>query len=163
MTIFFAWFMIRKSAILSASYGQGKSCISKGLVKQTGKIAVNENIQNTITKTHTHTPLKAVDFGFHTKRKDKPIMPVFRVEKVKDYTIMPNTHLRNRQLSLRAKGLLCQMLSLPPEWNFTLQGLAYINKEGLDAITTIIHKLEQAGYITRNRIRDEKGLLREMD
>lgn len=43
-------------------------------------------------------------------------MPVFRVEKVKDYTIMANTHLRNRQLSLRAKGLLCQMLSLPPEW-----------------------------------------------
>ena len=71
-------------------------------------------------------------------------MPVFRVEKVKDYTIMPNTHLRNRQLSLRAKGLLCQMLSLPPEWNFTLQGLAYINKEGLDAITTIIHELERA-------------------
>ena len=89
-------------------------------------------------------------------------MPVFRVEKVKDYTIMPNTHLRNRQLSLRAKGLLCQMLSLPPEWNFTLQGLAYINKEGLDAITTIIHELERAEYITRNRIRDEKGLLREM-
>ncbi|NBJ95095.1 hypothetical protein D5281_21675 [bacterium 1xD42-62] len=55
------------------------------------------------------------------------------------------------------------MLSLPPEWNFTLQGLAYINKEGLDAITTIIHELEQAGYITRNRIRDEKGLLREME
>ncbi len=90
-------------------------------------------------------------------------MPVFRVEKVKDYTIMPNTHLRNRQLSLRAKGLLCQMLSLPPEWNFTLQGLAYINKEGLDAITTIIHELERAGYITRNRIRNEKGQLREME
>ncbi len=92
-------------------------------------------------------------------------MPVFRVEKVKDYTIMPcrNTHLRNRQLSLRAKGLLCQMLALPPEWNFTLQGLAYINKEGLDAITAIIHELEQAGYITRDRICDEKGLLREME
>ena len=73
-------------------------------------------------------------------------MPVFRVEKVKDYTIMPNTHLRNRQLSLRAKGLLCQMLSLPPEWNFTLQGLAYINKEGLDAITTVIHEPEQAKH-----------------
>lgn len=55
------------------------------------------------------------------------------------------------------------MLSLPPEWNFTLHGLAYINKEGLDAITTIIHELEQAGYISRNRIRDEKGLLREME
>ena len=90
-------------------------------------------------------------------------MPVFKVKKVKDYTIMPNTHLHNRQLSLRAKGLLCQMLSLSPEWNFTLQGLAYINKEGLDAITTVIHELEQAGYITRNRIRDEKGLLREME
>ena len=55
------------------------------------------------------------------------------------------------------------MLSLPSEWNFTLQGLAYINKEGLDAIITIIHELEQAGYITLNRIRDEKGLLREME
>ncbi len=75
--------------------------------KQTGKIAVNQNTHNIITKTHTHTPLKAVDFGFHTKRKDKPIMPVFRAEKVKDYTIMSNPHLRNRQLSLRAKGLLC--------------------------------------------------------
>ncbi len=52
-------------------------------------------------------------------------MPVFRVKKVKDYTIMPNLHLRNRQLSLRAKGLLCQMLSMPPEWNFTLQGFIY--------------------------------------
>jgi len=90
-------------------------------------------------------------------------MPVFRVKKDKDYTIMPNLHLRNRQLSLRAKGLLCQMLSMPPEWNFTLQGLAYINKEGLDAITTVIHELEQVGYITRARVRNEKGQLREME
>ena len=150
-------------AILSDSYARVRLYISSVSVKQIGKIAVNRNTHNIITKTHTHTPLKAVDFGFHTKRKDKPIMPVFRAEKVKDYTIMSNPHLRNRQLSLRAKGLLCQMLSLPPEWNFTLQGLAYINKEGLDAITTIIHELEQAGYITRNRIRDEKGLLREME
>lgn len=73
-------------------------------------------------------------------------MPVFRVKKAKDYTIMPNLHLRNRQLSLRAKGLLCQMLSMPPEWNFTLHGLAYINKEGLDAITTVIHELQQKAY-----------------
>lgn len=55
------------------------------------------------------------------------------------------------------------MLSMPPEWNFTLQGLAYINKEGLDAITTVIHELEQAGYITRARVRNEKGQLREME
>ena len=77
-----------------------------------GKIAVNQNTHNIITKAHTHTPLKVVDFGFRTKRKDKFIMPVFRVKKVKDYTIMPNLHLRNRQLSLRAKGLLCQMQCL---------------------------------------------------
>lgn len=90
-------------------------------------------------------------------------MPVFRVKKVKNYTIMPNLHLRDRQLSLRAKGLPCQMLSMPPEWNFTLHGLAYISKEGLDAITTVIHKLEQAGYITRARVRNKKGQLREME
>ncbi len=58
-------------------------------------------------------------------------MPVFRVKKVKDYTIMPNLHLRNRQLSLRAKGLLCQMLSMPPEWNFTLQGLGLYQQRGI--------------------------------
>ena len=55
-------------------------------------------------------------------------MPVLRVKKVKDYTIMSNLHLRNRQLFLRAKGLLCQMLSMPPEWNFTLQGLVISTK-----------------------------------
>ena len=62
--------------------------------KQTGNIVVNRNTHNIITKTHTHTPLKAVDFGFRTKRKDKPIMPVFRVEKVKilyDYAKHPLT------------------------------------------------------------------------
>lgn len=90
-------------------------------------------------------------------------MPVFRVKKVKDYTIMPNKHLRNRELSLRAKGLLCQMLSLPPNWDLTLQGLSYINKEGLDAIGTVIRELEQAGYITRARVRNEKGQLQEME
>ena len=90
-------------------------------------------------------------------------MPVFRVKKVKDYTIMPNLHLRNRQLSLRAKGLLCQMLSMPPEWNFTLQGLAYINKEGLDAITTVIHELEQAGYIISRFFLSCEGKGREMN
>lgn len=88
---------------------------------------------------------------------------IFRVKKDKDYTIMPNKHLRNRNLSLRAKGLLSQMLGVSPEWNFTLQGLSYINKEGLDAITTAIRELERAGYITRTRVRNEKGQLGEME
>ena len=69
MTIFYAWFMTRKSAILFVSCEQGKLCISRDSVKQIGKIVVNRNTQNTITKTHTHTPLKAVDFGFRTKKK----------------------------------------------------------------------------------------------
>lgn len=51
---------------------------------------------------------------------------------------------------------------MPPKWNFTLQGLAYINKEGLDAIATVIHELERAGYIARARVRNEKGQLREI-
>ena len=61
-------------------------------------------------------------------------MAVFRVEKNSDYTVMSNHHLRNRALSLKAKGLLSQMLSLPEDWDYTLQGLARINRESIDAI-----------------------------
>ena len=61
-------------------------------------------------------------------------MSVFRVEKTKGYTVMSNHHLRNHALSLKAKGLLSQMLSLPDDWDYTLQGLAQINKESIDAI-----------------------------
>ena len=59
-------------------------------------------------------------------------MAVFRVEKTDNYTVMSNYHLRDRPILLKAKGLLSQMLSLPPEWDYTLQGLAYINKEGIN-------------------------------
>ena len=61
-------------------------------------------------------------------------MAVFRVEKNSGYTVMSNHHLRNRALSLKAKGLLSQMLSLPEDWDYTLQGLARINRESIDAI-----------------------------
>ena len=60
-------------------------------------------------------------------------MAVFRVEKNKSYTVMSNHHLREKSLSLKAKGLLSQMLSLPDDWDYTLQGLSVINKEGIDA------------------------------
>ena len=63
-------------------------------------------------------------------------MSVFRVEKNKGYTVMSNHHLRNHTLTLKAKGLLSQMLSLPEDWDYTLQGLAQINKESIDAIRT---------------------------
>ena len=87
-------------------------------------------------------------------------MSVFRVEKNKGYTVMSNHHLRNHTLSLKAKGLLSQMLSLPEDWDYTLKGLAQINRESIDAIREAVHELEQAGYITRSRERDARGCLR---
>ena len=73
---------------------------------------------------------------------------------------MSNHHLRNHALSLKAKGLLSQMLSLPDDWDYTLQGLAQINKESIDAIREAVRELERAGYIKRSRERDERGCLR---
>ena len=86
-------------------------------------------------------------------------MSVFRIEKTKDYTVMSNHHLRNKNLSLKAKGLLSQMLSLNDDWDFSLKGLAYINKEGIDAIREAVRELEREGYIVRGRARNSKGQL----
>ena len=90
-------------------------------------------------------------------------MAVFRVERTRDYTVMSNHHLRNKELTLKAKGLLSQMLSLPEDWDYTLKGLAAINRESIDAIRTAVLELEQAGYIVRSRVRDERGCLRACD
>ena len=90
-------------------------------------------------------------------------MAVFRVERNKGYTVMSNHHLRNKELSLKAKGLLSQMLSLPEDWDYTLAGLSLINREKIDAIREAIKELEKAGYIKRSRERDEKGRLRGAD
>ena len=84
-------------------------------------------------------------------------MAVFRVERNTGYTVMSNHHLRNRELTLKAKGLLSQMLSLPEDWDYTLAGLSHINRESIDAIRTAVWELEKAGYITRRQGRDEKG------
>ena len=90
-------------------------------------------------------------------------MAVFRVAKTKDYTVMANHHLRNRSLSLKAKGLLSLMLSLPENWDYTTKGLSYICKEGVDSICTTIKELEKAGYVKRSRMRNEQGQLIEME
>lgn len=90
-------------------------------------------------------------------------MPVFRVEKTRDFTVMCNHHLRNRNMSLRAKGLLSLMLSLPEEWDYTLKGLARISMEGVDAIRTVIRELEELGYLERHRKRNEKGQLKDIE
>jgi hypothetical protein len=78
-------------------------------------------------------------------------MAVFRIERTRDYTVMSNHHLRNANLSLKAKGLLSMMLSLPEDWNYTTRGLAKICKEGVDAIGAALRELEAAGYIVRDR------------
>lgn len=75
-------------------------------------------------------------------------MAVFRIERTRDYTVMSNHHLRNANLSLKAKGLLSMMLSLPEDWNYTTRGLAKICKEGVDAIGAALRELEGAGYKT---------------
>ena len=86
-------------------------------------------------------------------------MAVFRVERTQNYTVISNYHLRDKSLSLRAKGLLSFMLSLPEDWDYTLSGLARISLEGKDAIRAAVVELEKAGYVTRSRVRNEKGHL----
>ena len=86
-------------------------------------------------------------------------MAVFRVEKTRDYTVMANHHLRNTELSLKAKGLLSLMLSLPEEWDYTTKGLARICKDGVDSICAGVRELEEHGYVVRERIRNPNGQL----
>ena len=86
-------------------------------------------------------------------------MAVFRINKTRDYTVMSNHHLRNTALSLKAKGLLSLMLSLPDNWDYTTKGLASICKDGIDSICSAVKELEQHGYIVRERVRNDKGQL----
>ena len=90
-------------------------------------------------------------------------MAVFRVEKTKDFTVMSNHHLRNTELSLKAKGLLSLMLSLPEDWDYTTKGLAHICKDGVDSITSALKELERHGYLTRQRIRYDNGRLGDIE
>ena len=90
-------------------------------------------------------------------------MAVFRIQKTENYTIMSNHHLNNKALSLKAKGLLSLMLSLPDSWDYTTRGLASICKEGVDGICATVRELEAAGYIVRRRIRDASGKVRGME
>ena len=90
-------------------------------------------------------------------------MAVFRIERTRDYTVMSNHHLRNGKLSLKAKGLLSMMLSLPEDWNYTTRGLAAICKEGVDAIGGALRELETAGYIVRHQLRDKQGRISDTE
>ena len=86
-------------------------------------------------------------------------MAVFRIEKTRDYTVMSNHHLRDKSLSLKAKGLLSLMLSLPEEWDYTTKGLARICKDGVDSICAGVRELEEHRYVIRQRVRNPNGQL----
>ncbi len=90
-------------------------------------------------------------------------MAVFRIEKTRDYTVMANHHLRNTALSLKAKGLLSLMLSLPEDWDYTTKGLARICRDGVDSICSTVKELEEHGYIIRRRIRNDKGQMEAVE
>ena len=90
-------------------------------------------------------------------------MAVFRVEKTKNYTVMSNYHLRDKSLSLKAKGLLSLMLSLPDDWDYTTKGLAQICRDGVDSIRSTVRELEQHGYVIRRRVRNEKGQVGDIE
>ena len=90
-------------------------------------------------------------------------MAVFRIDKTRDYTVMANHHLRNKSLSLKAKGLLSLMLSLPEDWDYTTKGLSMICKDGVDSICSTVKELENAGYVKRRRVRDAHGRLTEVE
>lgn len=84
-------------------------------------------------------------------------MAVFRVERNANYTTMSNYHLRDRRLSLKAKGLLSVFLSLPDEWHYSINGLLKITKEGRDSVIAAVRELEKTGYLTRHQERLENG------
>ncbi len=90
-------------------------------------------------------------------------MAVFRVNRTRDYTVMANFHLRDKSLSLKAKGLLSLMLSLPEDWDYTTRGLASICKDGLDGICATLKELEKHGYLQRHRRRDSRGRLTDVE
>ena len=106
--------------------------------------------------------------GTHFERRENPagkeiIVAMIRVPKINNYTVMSNHHLLNPALSLKAKGLMSYMLSRPDSWDFTIEGLARLNKEGADAIGRIIRELEANGYITRVLVRNKAGKFADME
>lgn len=90
-------------------------------------------------------------------------MAVFRIEKTRDYTVMSNHHLKNTALTLKAKGLLSMILSLPDEWNYTTRRLAAICKEGVDAIGKALKELENEGYLVRHQLRGKDGRISDTE
>ena len=90
-------------------------------------------------------------------------MSTFRVNKNVNYTVMSNHHLQDKRLSLKAKGLLSYMLSLPDDWDYSLKGLTIGCKDGLDSVRTAVLELEEHGYVRRQKVRNARGQIIDYD
>lgn len=84
-------------------------------------------------------------------------MSVFRINKTANYTVMSNYHFKEKKMSLKGKGLLSLMLSLPDDWDYSISGLATLSKDGKDSIMSALAELEKFGYLTRKRLTNDKG------
>ena len=84
-------------------------------------------------------------------------MSTFRVNKNVNYTVMSNHHLQDKRLSLKAKGLLSYMLSLPDDWDYSLKGLTTGCRDGIDSVRSTVRELEARGYLRRSKVRDARG------
>ena len=96
-------------------------------------------------------------FSFELERRMGAWHRFFRVERTKNFTVMSNHHFKNKNLTLKAKGLLSLMLSLPDDWNYNMQGLATLSRDGIDSVRSAIKELEHHGYVERHRLRNEYG------
>ena len=82
---------------------------------------------------------------------------IFHVERTKNFTVMSNHHFKNKNLTLKAKSLLSLMLGLPDDWNYNMQGLATLSRDGIDSVRSAIKELKHHGYVERHRLRNEYG------
>ena len=98
-----------------------------------------------------------ITYAFSFELEDGSMAPIFRVERTKNFTVMSNHHFKNKNLTLKAKGLLSLMLSFPDDWNYNMQGLATLSRDGIDSVRSAIKELEHHGYVERHRLRNEYG------
>lgn len=84
-------------------------------------------------------------------------MSIIRVHKTANFTVMSNTHFKEKKMSLKAKGLLSLMLSLPDDWNYSVSGLVTLSKDGKDSVMSALAELETFGYLERTRTVNGRG------
>lgn len=96
-------------------------------------------------------------FVLECKLKGATKLAIFRIEKTKNYTVLSNYHFKEKNMSLKAKGLLSLMLSLPDNWNYSIAGLVTLSKDGKDSVMSALSELEKFGYLHREKVVDEKG------